>query len=86
LRSEFFAALAADPWDRSNAEEALAALQAAEGAQHAALGRLLIDAFEGLSPEDRKALAEANRKRFGKLRMLRHGRGSPVGEEAPNAD
>ncbi|MEQ8176898.1 MAG: periplasmic heavy metal sensor [Amphiplicatus sp.] len=65
LRKALSDALAADPWNRTQAEAALAELRAAESAQQAALATLLIDAFEGLSAEDRKALTSAmdNRER-----------------------
>lgn len=63
LRKALSDALAADPWNRTQAKAALAELRAAESAQQAALATLLIDAFEGLSAEDRKALTSAMDKR-----------------------
>jgi uncharacterized membrane protein len=80
LRREFGAALAAEAFDRNSAEAALAKLQAAEGVQHAALGALLIDAFENLSHEDRKALVSALEKRH---RMMRGRFGRLRGEGGP---
>ncbi|HXI85935.1 MAG TPA: periplasmic heavy metal sensor [Parvularculaceae bacterium] len=57
-RMAFAAALAADPWDRAKAESALADLKASTDEQEAAFAALIIDAVEGLSPDDRKAFAE----------------------------
>lgn len=80
LRSEFSRALAADPWSRAEVDAAAAALRAAEGAQQAAMTQLLIEAFEGLSAADRKALVEAMDKRRDRgLRMRLRERG-PDGE------
>ncbi|MEQ8934875.1 MAG: periplasmic heavy metal sensor [Amphiplicatus sp.] len=77
LRKALSEALAADPWSRTQVEAAHAELRAAESAQQAALAALLIDAFEGLSAEDRKALTSAMDKRgIGKMRMRMHERGS----------
>lgn len=58
-RADFFAALAAEPWDRERTEKALARLKAATDQQETAFTDLLIDAFENLSAADRKALVEA---------------------------
>ncbi len=63
LRKAFGDALAADPWDRAEAEKALAELSAAEGARLTALSTLLIDAFEDLPADKRKALIEEATKR-----------------------
>lgn len=64
-RAAFTAALAADPWDRAKAEAALAELKAATDEQETAFASLIIDAFEGLSTEDRKALVEAASRQGG---------------------
>lgn len=63
LRQALSDALAADPWSRAEVEAALADLRAADNAQQAALAELMVDAFEGLSAADRKALVEAMEKR-----------------------
>lgn len=92
LRKALSEALAADPWSRTQVEAAHAELRAAESAQQAALAELLIDAFEGLSAEDRKALTSAMDKRdMRKMRMRMHdkreggrdGPPPPPGDEPP---
>ncbi len=60
LRKAFGETLAAEPFDRAKCEAALAALHAAEAEKQTALMTRLLDAFEKLSPADRKALAEAH--------------------------
>jgi Spy/CpxP family protein refolding chaperone len=74
-RAAFTAALAADPWNRAKAEAALAELKAATDEQETAFAALIIDAFERLSTEDRKALVEAGaahwRGRSGKMHKHR---------------
>lgn len=74
LRTAFGDALAADPWDRAKAETALADLTAAEGARQSALSKLLIDAFEGLPADKRKALVEEATKRAEETRRPRGSR------------
>jgi len=63
LRRAFSEALSADIWNRTEVEAALAALRAVESAHQATLAASLVDAFEGLSPEDRKALVAAMDRR-----------------------
>lgn len=62
LRKAFYAALAADPFDRRAADAALEALTVAESEAHATLLRELVAATEQLSPADRKVLAAAREK------------------------
>ncbi len=90
-RAAFAKTLAADPWDRAKAEAALVELQAAADEQETAFATLIIDAFEKLSAEDRKALVEAGAghwrlqgERLHKRRM-KHGNfpPSPEDEDAP---
>jgi uncharacterized membrane protein len=71
LRTAFGEALAADPWDRARVEKALADLTAAEGARQTAVSMLLIDAFETLPAEKRKALVEEASKHPGDWRSHR---------------
>ena len=84
LRDEFSEALAAEPWDRTRVEAALSELRTVENAHQTELAELLIDAFEGLSPEDRKAMIdaqtvrmEARRERFKSHRGKRGERDGP---------
>lgn len=80
-RRAFSEALAAEQWDRRRVEAALAALHAAEGSQRGAFGALVIDAFEALSAEDRRALVRAQMER-----RHRHWGRRPAREEgAPDA-
>lgn len=72
-RDNFALALAAEPFDRVRAVAALEALQAAQREHEAKFGTLIIDAFEDLSPESRKALIEARDAR----RHHRRGRRDP---------
>lgn len=78
-RTAFTAALSADPFDRAKAKAALAELKAATDEQETAFAALIIDAFERLSAEDRKALVEAGARgghwRHRKGRMRGHGSG-----------
>lgn len=62
-REAFTEALTAEPWDRAKAEAALVDLRTAADAQEATLSKLLIDVFEKLSPEERKALVTATTER-----------------------
>lgn len=62
-REAFAEALAADVWDRARVETALNDLRAVEGAHQTTLAHLIIDAFEGLSADERKAVIEAQAKR-----------------------
>ena len=71
LRTAFGEALAADPWDRARVEKALGDLTAAEGARQTAVSMLLIDAFETLPAEKRKALVEEASKHPGDWRSHR---------------
>ena len=87
-RAAFTAALAADPWNRAKAEAALAELKAATDEQETAFAALIIDAFERLSTEDRKALVEAG-ARGGHWRHRKgrsHGHGSGLGDFPPPDD
>lgn len=82
LRNELSRALAADQWSRTEVDAAVAALRSAESAQQAAMSQLIVEAFEGLSAADRKALVEAMDKRrehVGRFRL----RGSEADAHAP---
>ena len=82
-RGAFNDALAAEPWDRAAAEQALEGVIEARGAQEAAFGAMMIDAFEDLSPEGRKALIKAHE---GGRRRHHHGRGGRRPEGPPPVD
>lgn len=74
LRQTLGEALAADPWDRARVEKALADLQAVEGAHEAAVAKAVIDAFETLPAEQRKALIEQGwRRHHADAPRRRHG-------------
>jgi uncharacterized membrane protein len=74
LHEEFVAVLIAEPWDRAAADAVVAKFEAAEIAGRAGMARLLVEAADGLSAEDRKALAKHLEKR-GERRG--RGRGGP---------
>ena len=96
-REAFTEALTAEPWDRAKAEAALVDLRTAADAQEATLSKLLIDVFEKLSPEERKALVTATTERDrhwkdGPRRSFkggpddRRGPGGPGGPGGPRDD
>ena len=80
-RSAFSEALSADPWDRAAAELALQKVIEARGAQEAAFGAMMIDVFEDLSPEGRRALIKAHEDG---RRRRHHGRRRPDGPPPAN--
>jgi len=63
LHEELIAVLIAEPWDRAAADAVVAKFEAAEIAGRAGMAKLLVEAADGLSAEDRKALAKHLEKR-----------------------
>lgn len=82
LRRAYAEILAADPWNRPRAETALKTLQEAEAAHEETMGRVLLDALERLSVEDRQALIERMEKKRRKWR--REDRRPSLEESAPS--
>lgn len=80
LHREFIAALSADAWDRAAAEAVAQKLEAVEPPERAAMARLIIDAADNLSADDRKAIARHLDRRM----MKRHG--GPPPEDGPPKD
>ncbi len=64
LHEDFVSILTADAFDRAAAEAAAAKIEAFEGERRRSMPRLVIDAMEGLSVEDRRALAAVVERRF----------------------
>lgn len=89
LHREFAAALGADVFDRAAAEAIVDRIAAVEVSGRAGMARLLVEAAEGLSAEDRKALARhlerRGDKRFerGERYMRRVGPRRGGAQEAP---
>lgn len=80
-RRELAETLSADEWDRAAVEAAMEKVRIAREAQSSAQNRMLIDAFEKLSVEERKAFVAAQSERQTvSRRFLRSGRGQS-GEE-----
>lgn len=77
LHEEFVAVLGAEPWDRAAADAVVAKFEAAEIAGRASMARLLVEAADGLSAEDRKALAAHLEKRGDERRGRRRPGHSP---------
>ncbi|MBI1365798.1 MAG: periplasmic heavy metal sensor [Alphaproteobacteria bacterium] len=97
LRKAFIDTLAADQWDRANAEKALDDLRKVESRQQTELGELIVDAFEKLPAKDRQALAKAaqtpradGRGGFARRHHRRRGEAMPpppaMGDEPPPLD
>lgn len=64
LHQEFIGILTADVFDRASAEAAAAKIEAFDGKRRQSMPRLVIDAMEGLSVEDRRALAAVVERRM----------------------
>lgn len=79
LHEEFVKVLGADVYDRAAADALVAKFEAAETAGRAGMARILVEAAEGLSAEDRKSLANHLEKRGGHWKGYRgrHPDGSP---------
>ena len=78
LQRALHEAMIAEPWNREAVELAMAALREKGSEHHEAQNKVLLDALENLSLEDRKALADMQNKR----RHKRGGRrGGPSGFE-----
>lgn len=90
LHNEFVAVLGADVFDRGAAEAIAVQFETLENSRRAGMARLLIDAAEGLSAEDRKALAaHVDRRggwRGGHHRMRRGQNGDEPPPGPPPAD
>lgn len=65
LHEEFVKVLGADVYDRAAADALVAKFEAAENSGRAGMARVLVEAAEGLSAEDRKSLAKHIEKRGG---------------------
>jgi len=76
LRRAFAEAVASEPFNRTKAEDALAALQASESESHRAAATLVIDAAEKMSPADRALLVDAYRS-YRKSHKRRGGHDGP---------
>jgi uncharacterized membrane protein len=57
LHQKFVAVISADVWDRSAADAVAADYEALEASTRAGIARLIVEAADGLSAEDRRALA-----------------------------
>jgi len=68
LRNAFSRALAADPWDRADAEAALAEWRAFESMRRTETAMLMIDIFEKLPADERAAVTARARERHGAQR------------------
>ena len=75
LQRALYDAMIAEPFDREKVEAAMAALRQARDNQHQSQNKVLLDALENLSAEDRKALADMQNER----RQRRGRRGRPPG-------
>lgn len=84
LHEEFVDILGADVYDRAAAEALAAKFEAADNFGRAGMARLIVDAADGLSMEDRKSLAEHIDRRGGHwIGARRHRGGEAPGEENP---
>lgn len=95
LRGEFATVLGADEWDRAKAEEIARQIEAHERGREQSMLLILVDVFDGLPAEKRKALAEEMKQKADARRRSRHGRrhadtaeesSSPPLEEEPQAE
>lgn len=84
LRDEFIGILTAETFDRAAAEAAAAKLEAFDEKRRGSMPRLVIEVMDGLSAEDRRAVAELVERRMmeemagpGKRRRGRRGEGPP---------
>lgn len=64
LHQEFIAVLTADPFDRAAAEAVAARIEAFERERRPSMPRLVIETMDGLSLEDRRALAALVERRM----------------------
>ncbi|MEM9705093.1 MAG: periplasmic heavy metal sensor [Pseudomonadota bacterium] len=78
LRADLNDALRADTFDRDRASKALEAIAELDGQRRLAQQQFLLDAFEALSPQDRKAIIaarnSASERRLRERRLERKGR------------
>lgn len=94
LRDEFVSTLTAETFDRAAAEAAAAKIEAFEEKRRRSMPRLVIDMMDGLSAEDRRALAALVERRMtedmagpGKRRRGRRGHSEPPPpEDGPPTD
>lgn len=78
IRMAFIEALSAEEFDRATADAAAARIAAAEGERRARAAAMLVDVAAKLSPEDRKAFAQALRANHERRRhRMPHHRESP---------
>lgn len=83
LHEEFVKVLGADVYDREAAQSLAAKFEAAESFGRAGMARLIVEAADGLSPEDRKSLAKHLDHRGKRWKGRRGGHDGPPPEEAP---
>lgn len=85
LKSEFAAAIGADQFDRAAIEAIIEKLEAAEASGRSGMARLIVDAAEDLSLEDRKSLAKYLEKRNSRWKHHK-GRMKDAGDDDQNKD
>lgn len=85
LHREFIDVLSADEFDRAAADAIAAKADAMDRSGRSSLIKLIAEAAEGLSVEDRKALARHIEKRRPHHKR-RHGRSAPPPPDAPPAE
>lgn len=89
LHEEFVKVLGADVYDRAAAEALAAKFEAAESFGRAGMARLIVEAADGLSAQDRKSLADHIARRGHWTERHRRREGPPPGpppEEIPPSD
>lgn len=85
LRDAFAQALAADAWDRARVEASLEDLRAVEDTHQTMLAHVIIDAFESLTPDQRKAVIDAQERRQEAWRERRKMRRNPGDRPPPGS-
>lgn len=83
LHEEFVKVLGADVYDRAAAEALAAKFEAAENFGRAGMARLIVEAADGLSTEDRKSLAKHIERRGGHWKGRRDRLGGSPPEATP---
>ncbi|MEZ5895010.1 MAG: periplasmic heavy metal sensor [Parvularculaceae bacterium] len=83
LRKEFTAVLGADEWDRAKAETLARQIEAHERSREKSMLLILVDVFDGLPAEKRKALAAEMKRKADTRRRSRHGRRSGDRSDQP---
>lgn len=83
LHEDFVKVLSADDYDRAAADALASKFEAAERSGRAGMARILVEAADGLSVEDRKSLAKHIDRRGGRWKGRRGREGGPPPEGPP---